>query len=289
MSRLRKAYESNFTQIHNDAVTDTRLTWKARGVLLYLWSRPDDWAFKVERIAQEASDGIHALRSALKELEACGYLTRTPAQGNGGVFAGMDWVITDRPEHQPETNKVKPTRDRRAGFPSDGKTVLRNNRPTGFSYDTTNKDSTKTDFTKTEAAAARAEEIENDSGAYSFLQVAQGKPNPHHERARVRSALRRLAGTKFTERFETHLTAWTRWTNTDLERLWTASDLTHWPDEREMGKRRSFIFEDLLNEDRTPPTPETKRRDLKDITAPLYAAMEAAKRGDVEAVDALLN
>lgn len=73
--RIRKI-ETNFTQVSNNALNDKRLSWKAKGVFAYLYSKPDDWDFSSERIKNDSSDGRDALLSGLKELESVGYLQR---------------------------------------------------------------------------------------------------------------------------------------------------------------------------------------------------------------------
>ncbi|CUR36534.1 hypothetical protein [Limosilactobacillus reuteri] len=111
MARLIKRTNNNYTNISNILVRDKRLTWKARGIFLYMWSQADNWQFYVREIASHAVDGERALTSGLKELEECGYLIRKHRIAKHGGFAGMDWILTDRPEinktskeHQPQNN-----------------------------------------------------------------------------------------------------------------------------------------------------------------------------------------
>lgn len=111
MARLIKRTNNNYTNISNILVRDKRLTWKARGIFLYMWSQADNWQFYVREIASHAVDGERALTSGLKELEECGYLIRKHRIAKHGGFAGMDWILTDCPEinktsekHQPQNN-----------------------------------------------------------------------------------------------------------------------------------------------------------------------------------------
>ena len=111
MARLIKRTNDNYTNISNILARDKRLTWKARGIFLYMWSQADNWQFYVREIASHAVDGERALTSGLKELEKYGYLIRKHRIAKHGGFAGMDWILTDRPEinkasekHQPQNN-----------------------------------------------------------------------------------------------------------------------------------------------------------------------------------------
>lgn len=65
-----------FTQVANCVLNDSRLSWKAKGIFSYLYSKPDDWDFSAMRIQDDSSDGYKPLISGIKELEEFGYLTR---------------------------------------------------------------------------------------------------------------------------------------------------------------------------------------------------------------------
>lgn len=68
--------ERGFTSIDNRALTDSRLSFKATGVLAYLLSMPDEWSPRREHLASVKTDGEAAIRTAFKELVDCGYLVR---------------------------------------------------------------------------------------------------------------------------------------------------------------------------------------------------------------------
>lgn len=87
----------NFAQIHNEALADGRLSFKARGILAFLLSRPPGWKTSAERLAKSGIDGERAVKSGLKELEAAGYLKRTRTHGPDGLWI-HNQIITDQPE-----------------------------------------------------------------------------------------------------------------------------------------------------------------------------------------------
>ena len=39
----RKRKKNGFTQVSNAMLEDTRLSWRAKGLLCYMLSRPDNW------------------------------------------------------------------------------------------------------------------------------------------------------------------------------------------------------------------------------------------------------
>lgn len=96
-ARLRKRYTANFTLASNTVVRDSSLSWKARGIFIYLWSLPDDWTFYQAEVAEHATDGLTALRSGLDELELAGYLKRSRGRDEKGQLAHSIWQLTDNP------------------------------------------------------------------------------------------------------------------------------------------------------------------------------------------------
>jgi hypothetical protein len=81
--------QSHFTIVPNAAIRDTRLSWKARGLLVYLLSMPDNWRTNTAQLRAAGIDGRDAIRAGLTELEEVGYLARRRMQRNDGTFT---WV-----------------------------------------------------------------------------------------------------------------------------------------------------------------------------------------------------
>jgi DNA-binding MarR family transcriptional regulator len=65
-----------FTQIANEVLNDKTLSFKAKGLYAYLYSKPDGWDFAIDRIALDTSEGRASVNSGLKELEKNGFLLR---------------------------------------------------------------------------------------------------------------------------------------------------------------------------------------------------------------------
>lgn len=65
-----------FTQVANEVLKSRELSWKAKGIYAYLFSKPDDWDFSNQRITIESRDGRSAIMAGLRELEKAGYLVR---------------------------------------------------------------------------------------------------------------------------------------------------------------------------------------------------------------------
>lgn len=76
--------QSHFQILPHATSRDSRLSFRARGLLAVMLSYPEDWQFNREWLArQSAREGVSAVRTALKELEAAGYLVRRRVRVNG--------------------------------------------------------------------------------------------------------------------------------------------------------------------------------------------------------------
>lgn len=77
MALIKKRQEVNFTQVSNEVLRNDQMSLKLKGLFAYLWSKPENWDFSSERVAQENKDEVKSIQRALKELESFGYLIRT--------------------------------------------------------------------------------------------------------------------------------------------------------------------------------------------------------------------
>lgn len=76
-----------YKMIASHPANDTRLSWKARGILWYLLDKPDDWEVIVEDLINKSEvDGETVVRNALKELQQKGYIKRYQDRVSRGKF-----------------------------------------------------------------------------------------------------------------------------------------------------------------------------------------------------------
>src|SRR4051812_34581924 len=68
-------HERAFLTVANATVQDARLSWGARGLLVYLLSLPDDWDIRVSHLTNQGDAGRDAVRRMLRELHALGYVS----------------------------------------------------------------------------------------------------------------------------------------------------------------------------------------------------------------------
>lgn len=96
-ARTRKALREPQTSIPWRVLQDDRISFRALGILGELLSRPDDWRTSGTQLARgREREGRNAVETALKELEAVGYLARVRVQDARGRW-GWVWVSGDDP------------------------------------------------------------------------------------------------------------------------------------------------------------------------------------------------
>ena len=65
-----------FTMVANEVLKNPKLSFKAKGLYAYLFSKPDTWDFSSSRMVLETKDSREAIMGMLRELESAGYLMR---------------------------------------------------------------------------------------------------------------------------------------------------------------------------------------------------------------------
>jgi hypothetical protein len=81
--------------------SDPNLSWKAKGIMGYLLTRPDGWKIRFNDLVKRAKDGREAVTSGLKELEKEGYLNYYQERTEGGTFGEWIYDVYERPELNP--------------------------------------------------------------------------------------------------------------------------------------------------------------------------------------------
>lgn len=98
----RAIHEKSYTVISNSALQDKRLSWKARGLLCYLLSLPDDWRIYISELTNRAPDGETATRSAMKELIDADYVTRVFERDDKKRITAVRYFVFETTRTEPE-------------------------------------------------------------------------------------------------------------------------------------------------------------------------------------------
>ena len=106
-----KHRRSPFAVIDRRLLEDSRLSWAARGVLGYLFAKPDDWSLNVEDLRRRGDLGRDALYKILKQLQRVGYVRREFTRDANGRVTGVVYAVFEVPEppfpEKPNTARPK--------------------------------------------------------------------------------------------------------------------------------------------------------------------------------------
>jgi hypothetical protein len=84
MSTIRILHKNKFTTLSNKLAQNNALSLRARGLMLYLLSLPDDWKVHVNHLVKIMLEGRDAILSSLKELKQAGYVYHVRFDFKGG-------------------------------------------------------------------------------------------------------------------------------------------------------------------------------------------------------------
>ena len=113
---IGKRIDGPYTVIGNAAAQDAELSWKAKGLLIYLLSLPKNWNIRISELANHATDGYDSTKRAMDELLKSGYIKRGPrVRKPDGKLGDYVYLLSGVRDEMP--NLGKPNVD----FPSQGK------------------------------------------------------------------------------------------------------------------------------------------------------------------------
>ena len=148
MSRIYKGdLTANFSIVKRVGFEDERLSWKSKGILAYLLTRPDDWQTYLKQLEKVSKDGRESTANAVKELQKFGYMRKKAKQDENGKFCGWDWEVYG----SPKIGETVIRESRNTGKPKHGKAVIDNK-----------KEVTKKKVTKKDLNNTRFEKFWND-------------------------------------------------------------------------------------------------------------------------------
>lgn len=80
--------------INKIPLNNSKLSWKARGILVWMLSRPDDWEFNFKDLENRSEkDGADSIRSGVKELRDAGHIKINPQKNDAGKITKWIWTI----------------------------------------------------------------------------------------------------------------------------------------------------------------------------------------------------
>ncbi|AGG04914.1 MULTISPECIES: DnaD domain protein [Bacillus cereus group] len=123
MGIFRVKKDNNYSVINNTGLKDKRLSWKAKGILAYILTLPDDWVFYREELSKHAKDGINSLRAGMQELKEYGYIKRFPVRDEKNKIVRWETIIYEIP-----VDDYPPVENPPAGKPVAGNLPVENHK-----------------------------------------------------------------------------------------------------------------------------------------------------------------
>jgi len=113
---IGKRIDGPYTVIGNAAAQDAELSWKAKGLLIYLLSLPKNWNIRISELANHATDGYDSTKRAMDELLKSGYIKRGPrVRKPDGKLGDYVYLLSGVRDEMPDLEKPN------VDFPSQGK------------------------------------------------------------------------------------------------------------------------------------------------------------------------
>lgn len=161
MATFRTIKESgDFVTVHKAFVFDNKLSAKAKGILLYFLSRPDNWQIYTSEVVKHMDDGQKSINSGIQELIKSKYVHRIQKRTDNGVFNGYEYLVYEKPTEMPFSENGLSAN----GFSENGKTENRKGQ-------TTNNNSTNNDLTNNDSTYIDGSILSGNPTAYPYKDV----------------------------------------------------------------------------------------------------------------------
>ena len=105
MIRVDKKHNP-FVMLDKRFIDDDNLSWKAKGLLAYLLSKPDDWTIYVTDLIKHSKSKKDATNSGINELVKANYIERYRKRDELGRFSSYKYTVYEYPKR--ETHSGKP-------------------------------------------------------------------------------------------------------------------------------------------------------------------------------------
>ena len=92
-----KRLPSSFVQMHKGFLEDPRLSFKAKGILGYLLTKPDNWVVRISDLMNHTKDGRDSIYAGLKELHEHKYYHKAQARDAKGRLSHWECFICEVP------------------------------------------------------------------------------------------------------------------------------------------------------------------------------------------------
>lgn len=171
MPQIRIEKKDHFTRIDNGLIQNPEISLKAKGLLAYMLSLPDDWDYSISGLSVKCKEGKSSIRSAITELMEHRYITRSLARGENGRLGGYEYVVYEEP--QPSCENQTSDNQSSDNQSSENRTQQTNN--------STNEKKTNTPYSPPGGDGAPAEPAPEDRPARKSKPSRREKSMPDYD------------------------------------------------------------------------------------------------------------
>lgn len=97
----------NFSIIDNSIIYNSQLSWKARGLLIFLLSKQEDWEIYVTHLIKQGPDGRDSVYSGIQELIEAGYIYHERIRNNKGQYEKGNYIVSEEAEFKNVKEEAK--------------------------------------------------------------------------------------------------------------------------------------------------------------------------------------
>lgn len=87
---------SNIAIMYDEYLEDVNLSWKAKGLLAYFLSQPEEWELTLTHLKTVCTDGMSSINAGIAELVNLGYIRRTRLKNEKGRFEGYQYEVSGK-------------------------------------------------------------------------------------------------------------------------------------------------------------------------------------------------
>lgn len=96
--RVVKNKSNPYLIMNKTGLNDKRLSLKAKGLLCYLLSKPDNWYISTQDIISNNDNARASVFSAINELVLYGYMYKHQFRNHNGSFHSYNYLVYEHPE-----------------------------------------------------------------------------------------------------------------------------------------------------------------------------------------------
>lgn len=97
MAIIKILKNKNYSVMSNYHLKDKKLSFKAKGLLSFMLSLPEDWDYSINGLSSLSKESYKTIRTILKELESQKYLIIEKKQNDKGRFF-YEYIIYEKPD-----------------------------------------------------------------------------------------------------------------------------------------------------------------------------------------------